>query len=267
LNISNGIVDGETIYTHDTKWLLEPVGTTAANSAGNTYQRPLKVKVSAMSDGYSYSTLCLPFSYTLADGIVAQKGTIKGGIVQENGPHYHGTFELSAVEGPVKANEPVVIKAPTSSVVGGSVEVVLSNTTEYAEPNTLIKGVNLTQVLGELDSKQKVFTLGKKNNQPQFLVNAIKDYDSKSNNLFVNHNKIFLILTNEQANNMAKGLPVTVDYAVDEDITTGVNDAVSASRHSDNTIYDLQGRKVDRITHPGVYIRNGKKFVVRRGQY
>lgn len=164
--------------------------------------------------------------------------------------------------------KPVVIKAPTSSVVGGSVEVVLSNTTEYAEPNALIKGVNLTQVLDELaDSKQKVFTLGKKNNQPQFLVNAIKDYDSKSNNLFVNHNKIFLILTNEQANDMAKGLPVTVDYAVEEDITTGVNDAVSASRHSDNTIYDLQGRKVDRITHPGVYIRNGKKFVVKRGQY
>lgn len=267
LNIASGVSSGATVKTHDTKWLLEPVGATATNEAGVTYRRPLKVKVSAMSDGYSYSTLCLPFSYTLADGIVAQKGEIKGGIVQANGPHFHGTFELSAVEGPVKANEPVVIKAPTSSVVGGSVEVVLSNTTEYAQENALIKGVNLTQVLGELDSKQKVFTLGKKNNQPQFLVNAIKDYDSKSNNLFVNHNKIFLILTNEQADALARGLSVVVDYDIDEEITTSISETSTTGRNDEGTIYDLSGRKVTRITQPGVYIRNGKKFVVRRGQY
>lgn len=268
LNIASGVSSGATVKTHDTKWLLEPVGATATNEAGTAYQHTLKVKVSAMSDGYSYSTLCLPFSYTLADGIVAQKGEIKGGIVQENGPHFHGTFELSAVEGPVKANEPVVIKAPTSSVVGGSVEVVLSNTTEYAEENAVIKGVNLTQVLDELDdSKKKVFTLGSNRGKPQFRVNAVKDYTNVANNLFVNHNKIFLVLTNEQADALARGLSVVVDYDIDEEITTSISETSTTGRNDEGTIYDLSGRKVTRITQPGVYIRNGKKFVVRRGQY
>lgn len=188
--------------------------------------------------------------------------------MQENGPHFHGTFELSAVEGPVKANEPVVIKAPTSSVVGGSVEVVLSNTTEYAEENAVIKGVNLTQVLDELDdSKKKVFTLGSNRGKPQFRVNAVKDYTNVANNLFVNHNKIFLVLTNEQADALARGLSVVVDYDIDEEITTSISETSTTGRNDEGTIYDLSGRKVTRITQPGVYIRNGKKFVVRRGQY
>jgi len=269
LNIASGVSSGATVKTHDTKWLLEPVGTTAANSAGNTYQRPLKVKVSAMSDGYSYSTLCLPFNYTLGEGIIAQKGTITGGVTAENGPHFHGTFELSDVEGTVKAGEPVVIKALSTAVTGGYVEVLLANEAPTpADENLLIKGVSLTQELDELDdSKKKVFTLGSNRGKPQFRVNAVKDYTNVANNLFVNHNKIFLVLTNEQADALARGLSVVVDYDIDEEITTSISETSTTGRNDEGTIYDLSGRKVTRITQPGVYIRNGKKFVVRRGQY
>lgn len=272
LNIASGVSSGATVKTHDTKWLLEPVGTTAENSAGNTYQRPLKVKVSAMSDGYSYSTLCLPFNYTLGEGIIAQKGTITGGVTAENGPHFHGTFELSDVEGTVKAGEPVVIKALSTAVTGGYVEVLLANEAPtLAEENLLIKGVSLTQELDELDelddSKKKVFTLGSNRGKPQFRVNAVKDYTNVANNLFVNHNKIFLVLTNEQADALARGLSVVVDYDIDEEITTSISETSTTGRNDEGTIYDLSGRKVTRITQPGVYIRNGKKFVVRRGQY
>jgi hypothetical protein len=269
LNIASGVSSGATVKTHDTKWLLEPVGATATNEAGTAYQRPLKVKVSAMSDGYSYSTLCLPFNYTLGEGLKAQKGTITGGVTAENGPHFHGTFELRDVEGTVKAGEPVVIKALSTAVTGGYVEVLLANEAPTpAEENLLIKGVSLTQELDKLDdSKKKVFTLGSNRGKPQFRVNAVKDYTNVANNLFVNHNKIFLVLTNEQADALARGLSVVVDYDIDEEITTSISETSTTGRNDEGTIYDLSGRKVTRITQPGVYIRNGKKFVVRRGQY
>ena len=30
-----------------------------------------------------------------------------------------------------------------------------------------------------------------------------------------------------------------------------------------NTLFDLQGRKIDKITQPGIYIKDGKKIAVK----
>ncbi|WP_288152969.1 hypothetical protein [uncultured Prevotella sp.] len=46
------------------------------------------------------------------------------------------------------------------------------------------------------------------------------------------------------------------------DIADGI--AVVNTEKADNgQIYDLQGRRVRNVNVPGVYIRNGKKFVVK----
>jgi hypothetical protein len=33
--------------------------------------------------------------------------------------------------------------------------------------------------------------------------------------------------------------------------------------HRKNTLSDLQGRRLDRITQPGIYIENGKKILIK----
>ncbi|MBO6217060.1 MAG: hypothetical protein J6N73_05365 [Prevotella sp.] len=268
LSVASGISSGNTVKTHDTKWLLEPVGTTATNAAGNVYQHALKVKVSAMSDGYSYSTLCLPFNYTLSDDIIAQTGTTVPDESYAGSQHYHGTFELQNVTGSVKAGQPIIIKASTSAVTNGYIEVLLSaDNPTVAVEDPVIKGVYLTQVLDELDNDaQKVFILGPKNKIAQFRVNAQKDYNNVANNLFVNHNKLYMVLTNEQASALSSGKAIEVDFDLDS-LPTDIDNVEQTEQQDNGDIYDLQGRRVEHINRPGIYIRNGKKFVVRRGQY
>ena len=255
-------------HIHSTKWLLEPVGATATNEAGVTYSRPLKVKVSAMSDGYSYSTLCLPFNYTLPDGIIAQTGTTVPDESYAGSQHYHGTFELKNVKGSVKAGQPIIIKASTSAVTNGYIEVLLSaDNPTVAVEDPVIKGVYLTQVLDKLQNDaQKVFILGSKNKIAQFRVNAQKGYDNVANNLFVNHNKLYMVLTNEQASALSSGKAIEVDFDLDS-LPTDIDNVEQTEQQDNGDIYDLQGRRVEHINRPGIYIRNGKKFVVRRGQY
>ena len=47
--------------------------------------------------------------------------------------------------------------------------------------------------------------------------------------------------------------------------TTGIEDidATTVQRPADNRIFNIQGIEVERATAPGLYIRNGKKFIVR----
>jgi hypothetical protein len=78
---------------------------------------------------------------------------------------------------------------------------------------------------------------------------------------------MYLLLTNDQIDAASKGLPIPVDYDIEEPVATGIKDATAQGSKQDGVIYDLLGRKVERITRPGVYIRNGKKFVVKKGEY
>ena len=43
---------------------------------------------------------------------------------------------------------------------------------------------------------------------------------------------------------------------------TGINDVITNDKESE-TIYDLTGRRIERVTRPGVYIVNGKKKVIK----
>ena len=49
--------------------------------------------------------------------------------------------------------------------------------------------------------------------------------------------------------------------------TTDIEDIVAEGDAADvevvESIYDLQGRKLDEITEPGIYIVNGKKVIVK----
>ena len=55
---------------------------------------------------------------------------------------------------------------------------------------------------------------------------------------------------------------VLYDVWPKKEIPSGITikDSQTASQ---GTLFDLQGRKLDRITQPGIYIKNGKKVAVK----
>ena len=271
LNVSEGISDGLVVKTHDTMWLLEPVGTTSTNAAGTTYQRPLKLKVSALKDGNSYSTFYSPFNFTVPDGVTASTGVIQGEVVQGGlGLYFKGTFTLEPLEdGNVMAGQPVLIKIPSNNVSNNCIELTIPNNAPgTAVENQRIKGTYLTQELPSdilENGDKKVYVLGVSNGKPTFLQNATKDYDNKSNNLFMTHHKMYLVLSNKEAETLSKGLAIDISYLIEEEETTTIDRVNDGGNDGKAAIYDLQGRKVDHIVKPGIYIRNGKKFVVKKG--
>ncbi len=268
LNIANSI--------HDTKWLIEPVGTTAKNAAGNTYQRPLKIKLTTIGDA-QYVTLYLPFNYTLT-GSSGQKIIPLAGNIDNLQPvssgasnnFYHGTFQMQDMPGTIPANTPVLVKATTEQAPDGYAYINLVSeapTSSAAGPSSLLlRGENLTQVLDESvlggESDKRVFIFGANNGKAGFYVNAGRDYENKANNLFIPHNSIYFVLTNKQIEDINNGKAITVEIFMEDDEATGVDSAVK-SQQGDGIIYDLSGRKVNRITRPGIYIRNGKKIVIK----
>ena len=59
--------------------------------------------------------------------------------------------------------------------------------------------------------------------------------------------------------NAAKGITIKV---LDDEETTGIDELRTAS--SNSSVYDINGRKVNENSlKPGMYIKNGRKFVVR----
>ena len=51
------------------------------------------------------------------------------------------------------------------------------------------------------------------------------------------------------------------DFYTSSQIVTGISMPSVSNRK--NTLFDLQGRKIDKITQPGIYIENGKKILIK----
>ena len=66
---------------------------------------------------------------------------------------------------------------------------------------------------------------------------------------------------NEDFNNIVEGyLDITAKYTK---ITEGVNTVISDDNNANQSIYDLQGRRLQHIGQQGIYIVNGKKIIVK----
>ena len=68
------------------------------------------------------------------------------------------------------------------------------------------------------------------------------------------------IAKNTPAN--AKPFTFVVDGVEDEDEFTGINNAVSVAADNGD-IYTISGQKVNGTLQKGVYVKNGKKFLVK----
>ena len=79
---------------------------------------------------------------------------------------------------------------------------------------------------------------------------------AEGNEVKVPAGKAVLHLGNDQAGANARVLKIDSE-------ATGVNEVIEVNGVNDDRFYDLSGRKVAAPTRKGVYVKNGRKVVVK----
>ena len=303
LNIASGISSGATVKTHDTKWLLEPVGTTATNEAGTAYQHMLKVKLSDYGYNDYFASACFPFDVKLPNGAYAfgfqnnNDGSIRGEKKED------GTFQINIAQIAGNDKDSPTIGGVHNMVVPAGVPVLLYIYNDQAYLGDLtsaselplmmasegdckltpgqieslrtseMKYQYLTQELDSVPSDKTIFVFSKASGKTGFMRNANKDYTGATNNRFVAHNKIYYV--GDYGDNASSAKVITLNYTTlfdpdDFKETDGINEIESddtssvESRKDNDVIYDLHGRRIEHVNRTGIYIVNGRKVLIKK---
>lgn len=191
-----------------------------------------------------YSTLCVPVEVQIPDDVKAY--TFGGLSIDEDSV---GVLNLKKVTTDyIPKNEAVLLFSVDPA--GGDFEFALTG------------GNN-----GNIDGNEFIGTIVKKNfdlnlDKRIFMyltkVNGeVGFYKRKPEAFTFGANKAYFYLTPEQQAAVSRGMSMRLI-----DGTTGIED-VPVDAVVEDTIYDLQGRRLDEVTAPGIYIVNGKKMYIK----
>ena len=297
LSVASGISSGNTVKTHDTKWLLEPVGEVANNASGSAYSHPLKVKMGYVGNNKYYASVCFPYDVKLPDGAYAFGSLVDKDAWYGDKNSTNNSIKLKMAQIAGNDDDSPTIDGVHNMVIPAGVPALIyvksATATEYVpveiataddcklttqERNYLLNGAltyqYLTQELAdaEVGADNTVFVFGQSGGKVGFLRNTNKDYDNVVNNHFVLHNKLYYI--GDYGNNASSGAKliglqfVSLKDFVSDDEPTGITemdgDNNRIGSYEDGAVYDLQGRKVENVNRSGVYIINGRKVVIKK---
>ena len=193
-----------------------------------------------------YTTLYLDYATEIPEGVEVYTAKEVDGI----------WLKMAQVEEVLPAHTAVIVKAPA-----GTYTFVQTATDAPAITDNLLKGTNEDTYIN-VPSSSKAFVLSMvdgevgmylaKLTEGRFLNNANKAY------LLLDNNK--LGLSDEELDTSVGGAQLSLRF--DFGGATGV-DKVQTETGANNATYDMYGRKVNKITTPGLYIVNGKKVWVK----
>ena len=221
-------------------------GTTATVDAGCVY-KIAEVNAYSLTIGDAlYASLCLPFSVTLPKDLNAYKvSSVTNGTE-------HREMELTAIEGAIPANEPVIIGATAKGTFDLTINA--ENSATKSSDNWLT-GATVKRTGIDED----YFALGYK------ALNS-DDADTKTVGFFrvtttnMPANKAYLLKSRIQESAANPAMMLTFNFG---NVTTDINDAKANEAESSNTYYDLNGRRVLYPTH-GIYVKgNGQKVFIQ----
>ena len=221
------------------------------------------------SSAKAYSTLYLAYNAQIPEGVTASIVT---------GINEIGQLEMTPVEGGIlPANTAVVL----SGANAGAVEFkYTAEVPKFDTSKNILKGTSCNKLVN-CGNTYNVYMLGKKSGRVAFYW-TYENRDSVGNYVYINANEEIVESTAAGAHkNHNKGGYVKCNankaYLLDGENPTqaaaamysfffGGNttdlDEVEGENGEVKTIYDLQGRKLVKITSPGLYIVNGKKVYV-----
>ncbi len=185
------------------------------------------VAFTASSDGKNYATLNLPYASTVPEGVTAYKGNAEGNEVMLT------TYKQAGEVLP--AGTPVLLTA--------------TNATTYNFHPAAYAAAEETGFQGTLAAAavtaDNAYILAKKSEEVKFHL-----LNSESNT--VNANKAYIVVSSGNAQSLSFNFGAT----------TGIS-AATADAAEKAPVYDLSGRRVVKAVKGGVYIQNGKKFIVK----
>lgn len=184
------------------------------------------VAFTASNDGQNYATVKLPYAATLPIGVTAYKGTVSGNEVTLTA--YKQAGEV------LPANTPVLLTA--------------NDATSYNFAPAAYQAAEETGFQGTLAATavtDNAYILAKKGEEVKFYL-----LNSESNT--VNANKAYIVVSGGKAQALSFNFGTT----------TGIH-AATADAATDAPVFDLSGRRVVKVVKGGLYIQNGKKYIVK----
>lgn len=217
--------------TSTTAFILEE--TTYANE-------PTMTVATGVDENKKIATFSAPFAFTLPDGIDAY-------IVKQTPTGETATLELLASAGDVvAANTGVILLGKTDAT---KVLMVPATTTVVSDVASLLGHSAGAPVDVVTDGTNYILA---KNSDGNIVFSKAKAGADSNKNLSMN--KAYLKLG---------GLGVN-QFKLDFGGTTTAIEGITTEADAANApVYDLSGRRIAAPTHRGIYIRNGKKFMVK----
>ena len=181
------------------------------------------------------STFCAPFATVAPNNVEVY-------IAASDESHY---IKLQKVEGAVPANTGVVLVSTDDAQVGEAVTMVPATTEELADvTGNLLRG-DAAKADFTVDAAVNAYVLGAVDGVAGF-------YPLSASDRTIKQGKAYLELD-------ASLSAVKLYFGGDE--ATGIETVVKENANA--PIFDLSGRRVVNVTKGGIYIQNGKKFIVK----
>lgn len=245
--------------TETTKWIVEEI----KNPESTVYYIVPSLSSSSVAnpDSRAYASLYLGFNATTPAGVDAWVVNSINTIDQ---------LEMENVNGIVPAEEGVILTS-ASPMSNQKFYYSATPSTVNATGNILL-GTAYTK-LERCEDDYNIYMLGKKNDRiAMYWAYENRDADGNKvtdDNGSTEHNESGYVQCNANKSYLKFGqnnqsAPALYAFFFDGD-ATGIDDITAADAASENNsgVYDLQGRKLERVTEPGIYIVNGKKVFVR----
>lgn len=194
-----------------------------------TYVLPLH---DSEADGAAFATTCAPFNFAIVgDDVKAYAGKLSADGKE---------LDMNEIKGNVPANQGVILKAAMGV---NEVTVKVVNTADAIDND--LKGTN-----AEMTDLSQVYVFGRdKDTRHVGFYTAVGDAPLPANRAYLD--KPAQEAANAVAMNFGNGT------------VTNINTAISAQSADNAPIYDLSGRRVQRIVKGGLYIKGGRKFMAQ----
>lgn len=241
--------------TAETKWIVEEI----RNPETSVYYE------TTIEEGYS--TLMLGFDAQIPEGVEAYTGAIDGIVVDKK------YLSMTQYEGSIlPAKSPVVLKSSKDGEEK-TAQFYFSTIAGEPEDDNYLRGslyhtvVSTDAIEEEVGASINIYMLQSGKTGPKMYW-IYEEYDAAGNlvnggsndngkHVLCKANKAYIVIKSGEANGKGSFM-----FMLNRGGATGIDD-VEGETEEVETIYDLQGRRLQEITHPGVYIVNGRKVMVK----
>ena len=200
--------------------------------------KTLKIRLNEGNDHQYYATGHFPFAIS----IPAEETSMKAYTVSNISETGHMNLEEATGEIPAGTGLIFIGSNATSKVN------IIAGSTGVAEADPILKGVNMAETFGDNIAKADVLVLG------QDTDGNVGFYKPGSAMTGLRSNSAYILVSDVPAGSGANGLKFNFGG-----IANGI-DGVNADSDNSQVIYDLQGRRVNKLSK-GLYIVNGKKVI------